>query len=119
MAGNGINASYSSAKLQNYSGGGGAHSVAGHLALTLKASQGLAFGGCVTCHPSNQHNGGQGTFLVANVQVTVDPQYKFDSKLPITYTRVAGAKSTGTCSNVACHFKPSPQWSTETFTQGH
>lgn len=120
MAGLGINANYSTAKLENYSGGGGAHSVAGHLALTLKASQGLSFSACATCHPSGAtHNEGSGTFVTANVQIVVDPQFKFDKNLPINYNRVSGSKSTGTCSNVACHFKSSPKWSTETYTQGH
>jgi len=120
MAGFGTNANYSSAKLQNYSGGGGAHSVAGHLALTLKASNGGSFAGCVTCHPSGAtHNEGAGVFQTAKVQVTVDTQFKFDKNLPIVYNKVSGPKSTGTCSNVSCHFKPTPIWSAETYTQGH
>jgi predicted CxxxxCH...CXXCH cytochrome family protein len=115
---------YSSAKLQNYSGGGGVHAVAGHLNPFIR--QTAAFGtlgsaspGCVTCHPSTSHNQAGGAFLTANVQVTVDPQFKFDKNSAIVYNRTAGAKSTGTCSNVSCHFKPTPNWSTQTYTQSH
>jgi len=119
---------YTGAKLQNYSGGGGVHSVAGHLALTIKPSDkfgtlGSANPGCVTCHPSNQHNQGAGTYLTANVQVVVDTQFKFDKNRPIVYNAVQSGpganKKSGTCANVACHFQKSPIWSTETYTKGH
>jgi predicted CxxxxCH...CXXCH cytochrome family protein len=122
MAGMGINSSYSSAKLQNYSGGGGVHNVAGHLPLTLKSSQGLAFEGCITCHPSSLHNqGGPAGFLTANVQVVVDTQFKFDKNRPIVYNakQTGTGKTSGTCANVSCHFQKSPLWSSEAYTQGH
>jgi predicted CxxxxCH...CXXCH cytochrome family protein len=128
LAGLGTNANYSSAKLQNYSGGGGVHSVAGHLPKTLKASQGFAFAapsasenGCVTCHPNDKHNQGGSTFLTANVQVVVDPQFKFDKNRPIVYNakQSGTGKTSGTCANVACHFQKSPLWSSQTYTQGH
>ena len=125
MVGLGTNANYSSAKLQNYSGGGGVHSVAGHLALTLKVSQNLKGSACLTCHPdpltSGAHNQAGGAFLTSNVQVVVNPKYKFDKNRPIVYNakQSGTGKTSGNCTNVACHFQKSPTWSTQTYTQGH
>jgi len=124
MTGLGTNANYSTAKLQNYSGGGGVHSVAGHLAMTLKTSQypGTAgFTPCLTCHPQGTHNQAAGSFLTANVQVVVDPQFKFDKNRPIVYNakQSGTGKTSGTCANVSCHFQKSPIWSSQPYTQGH
>ncbi|ABQ24713.1 CxxxxCH/CxxCH domain c-type cytochrome [Geotalea uraniireducens] len=113
MAGLGIQNSYTTARLQNYSGGGGAHNVPGHIALMAKATD--SWSPCLICHPSASHNQGSGVFVPGNVQVSVDSKFKFDSKLPITYTgnQTGSPLSTGSCSNVSCHFKASPKWSTE------
>jgi predicted CxxxxCH...CXXCH cytochrome family protein len=125
MAGLGVNANYSSAKLQNYSGGGGVHSVAGHLALTLKNSQGNGIAACLACHPdtiaAGTHNQGSGAFLTANVQVQVNAKYKFDKNRPIVYSgkQSGTGKTTGTCANVECHFQKSPPWTSQPYTQGH
>jgi len=121
---------YTSARLQNYSGGGGVHAVAGHLALTVKQSDGFgsvgnAVPGCATCHPSANtavtHNQGGGVFQTANVQVVIDPQFRFDKTRPIVYNaKQSGTlKNSGTCANVSCHFQKSPIWSTETYTKTH
>ncbi|MBL0223997.1 MAG: CxxxxCH/CxxCH domain-containing protein [Geobacteraceae bacterium] len=117
---------YSGAKIQNYSGGGGVHAVAGHLNPFIRPTAGFGTAGasapgCATCHPENQHNSGAGTFLTANVQVVVDQQFKFDKNRPIVYTgkQSGTGKTSGQCSNVACHFQKSPQWSTEAYTQSH
>ena len=119
MAGLGVDGNYSSARLENYSGGGGMHSVAGHLPLTTKFSNGLMFTPCLTCHPSTSHNQGAGVFKTENVQISVNPKYKFDKNRPIVYAKSAGPKSTGNCTNVACHFQKTPLWSSEPYTQGH
>ena len=113
MAGIGVHNNYTTARLQNYSGGGGAHNIPGHLALIVKATD--TWSPCAICHPTTSHNQGGGVFVPSNVQVAVDPKFKFDSKLPITYTgHQSGAPyTTGSCSNVSCHFKASPKWSTE------
>ncbi|MDA8414230.1 MAG: CxxxxCH/CxxCH domain-containing protein [Desulfobacteraceae bacterium] len=120
MAGVGVNGSYSSAKLENYSGGGGVHNVAGHLLASLKSSQGSTFTPCLTCHPSSLHNQGFGQFSTHNVQVVVDPKFKFDKNHQIVYSgKQTGTKTTGTCTNVSCHFQPTPPWSNEAYTQRH
>jgi predicted CxxxxCH...CXXCH cytochrome family protein len=126
MVGRGTNASYSSARLQNYSGGGGVHDIAAHLLPTVKESNvsGGMFGPCVTCHPSNQHNQANATFggfSTTFVQVVVDAKFKFDKNRPIVYNgkRSGTSKTSGTCSNVECHMQKSPVWSSEPYTQRH
>jgi hypothetical protein len=116
---------YSGARLQDYSGGGGVHDVEGHLPKAIRASAGwgtLGTGGsCVTCHPADHHNEGFSHFSTQYVQVEVDPKFKFDKTRSIIYNgqRASGTKTTGTCSNVSCHFQKSPNWSAEAYTQGH
>ncbi len=121
MTGLGTNANYSSAKLQNYSGGGGVHAVAGHLALNLKVSQNLGFTPCLVCHPSISHNEGFGSFSTHQVQVVVDAKFKFDKNRPIVYNAKQSGigKTSGTCTNVECHFQKSPIWSSQPYTQAH
>ncbi len=126
MAGRGTNLlGYSSAKMQNYSGGGGVHDVAGHLPTTLKYSNGGGFAACLACHPSNLHNQANasfGGFSTSLVQVVVDPKYKFDKNRAIVYNAKQsgpGLKTTGTCANVECHYQKSPVWSSEAYTQRH
>jgi hypothetical protein len=124
----GFKANYSSARMQNYSGGGGVHDVAGHLLPTLRDSQKLGFNACLNCHPDtsasgqhNQANASFGNFSTKFVQVVVDTHFKFDKNRPIVYNgnRVSGTKTTGTCSNVSCHFQKSPVWSSTPYGQGH
>jgi len=121
MIGMGVNASYSTAKLQNYSGGGGVHNVAGHLPLLLKSSQYTgtnSFTPCLACHPSSSHNEGFSSFSTHHVQVVVDTKFKFDKNRAIVYTsqKSADVANRGKCSNVECHFQKSPKWSTQTYT---
>jgi len=109
---------WSTAKFEDYSGGGGAHLVAAHVKKDAKASEGWA--NCLPCH-----NGGPAAHAralpirnhVDNVSVQVDPQYRFSDEAFISYTTArlvnGGANKTGSCFNVSCHFRPSPQWSTE------
>ena len=108
MAGLGVTGNYSSAKLENYTGGGGAHSVQGHLPKTLTATNGSGFGSCVTCHNTvtTVHNVGGTPVKAQFVNVVVDTKYKFNKDLPISYSSL-----TGTCSNVSCHFQATPKWS--------
>lgn len=109
---------YSTARFEDYSGGGGAHVVGAHIPQGAKASDGWV--NCLPCH-----SGGDATHLrvlpisshVENVSVVVDPKYRFSNDAFISYTGAkllsAKANKTGSCFNVSCHFKPSPQWSVE------
>lgn len=99
----GVSGNYSTARPEDYVGGGGAHSVAGHIPKTAIQSQ--AWDNCSKCHPDTSHATGGGTVVKTNVNILVDPKYKFNNATSITYTG-------NTCSNVSCHFKPSPNWVT-------
>jgi predicted CxxxxCH...CXXCH cytochrome family protein len=115
---------YSSARLQNYSGGGGAHAVAGHIPKNATWSDAwTGNGNCTTCHYGVNHNQ-YGNFSTHHVQVVIDPNFKFDKNRPIVYNGVRDVanpnKKSGTCSNVSCHFQKTPIWATETYTRiGH
>jgi cytochrome c peroxidase len=104
--------------LENYSGGGGAHNVAGHIALTATPANGWS--ACVTCHygtDTDPNHMSRNYSKPSNINVTVDPKYKFNAALQIKYSSNQVdpplRNSTGTCSNVSCHFQPTPKWSTE------
>ena len=93
---------FADAKLENYSSGAGYHSS--HLAATVKASDGFA--PCLPCHPSDLHNQGSGVLRDnVNINALANTGYLFDGTRDKRYDRVAT-----TCSNISCHFKPSPAW---------
>lgn len=114
----GVQGSWSSARFEDYSGGGGAHLVASHIPKTAKQSQGWS--NCLPCH-----NGGPASHAtvrplrsnVENVTVKVDPQLRFSNAVQIRYSSAklisGGVNRTGTCFNVACHMASSPKWSIE------
>jgi hypothetical protein len=98
----GTQGNYSSAKFQDYSGGGGAHAVAGHIPKSAEAKQ--SWTNCTSCHfDQGQHINGGTPVKKSFVNVTVDPQFKFNNFTAIKY-------NAQTCSNVSCHFKKSPNW---------
>jgi predicted CxxxxCH...CXXCH cytochrome family protein len=103
----GTHGNYSSAKPQDYIGGGGSHAVAGHIPKTATADAGKSL--CYSCHyntfENNTHQQGPTPPTSNFVNVVVDPQYKFNNLSTIRYQG-------NTCSNVSCHFKASPNWVT-------
>lgn len=105
MTGFGTADNYLDAKLEDYSGGGGAHSVAGHLPMTIVKGAGSS--SCLNCHNdfNNTHNNGSTPVKQNFVNVVVDPKFKFNNASSIKYIG-------NSCSNVSCHFKPSPNWVT-------
>lgn len=114
----GVQGSWSSARFEDYSGGGGAHILAAHIAKNAQPSQGWT--NCLPCH-----NGGPAAHAtslplnghVENVTVRVDPQYRFSDDVLPAYTSAkltsGGTNRTGSCFNVACHFTSTPKWSIE------
>ncbi|MBT1075371.1 CxxxxCH/CxxCH domain c-type cytochrome [Geobacter grbiciae] len=112
-------ATYSTAKLENYSGGGGAHVKLGHLMANLRPTQG--FTPCLACHNGGPaaHTGddtiwtsGTTQSKKAPVTVKIDPTYKFNATKGQWYSQVA-PDTTGSCWNVSCHFQPTPRWSND------
>jgi len=111
-----VQGNYSGARLNDYIGGGGAHSVAGHMPKTVKPADGWA--NCDKCHygANDAIHMTRDYTKPSNIRVAVDPQYKFNAALQIRYSSNQVdpplVNSTGTCSNVSCHFQPTPRWST-------
>ena len=111
---------YTGAKFEDYSGGGGAHSVFAHVSPTAKPLDG--FNACTTCHAqgSSSHNGTTPVKAnIANVTVKMVQTKQFVSG-PGKFSVYTSAKftapptnKTGTCFNVNCHIGKSPKWSTE------
>ena len=91
------------AKLEDYAGGGGYHTS--HLAETVVIGDG--FTPCLPCHPSTSHKQGGSTVVQVNINVfeSTDTINRFDSSRSKRYDA-----SLTKCSNISCHFKPSPAW---------
>ncbi len=114
---------YTSGRFQDYTGGGGAHTIAKHVAPTVRASDGWA--PCVVCHSNGVMNPVTHTPAATpvrpngNITIDVKDSRKFDYRRSLGQERYTGAKltgnkatnMTGSCSNVNCHFKPSKRWS--------
>lgn len=118
-------ASFSSARLENYSGGGGAHVKVGHIPANVRPIQGFA--PCVACHADggSAHVGHAAVFnpltsattaqKKGNTSVRVDGAYRFNSSKPLNagQYRKATPGNSGSCWNVSCHFQPTPRWSSD------
>jgi len=108
----GTHNNWSSARIENYSGGGGVHTVAGHIKPTASPTE--AWINCSNCHNQNDHAMSPIAFNPSsNIKVSLNPKLKFDSTRVIKYTsnKLDGAAHVpGNCSNVACHFQKTPQW---------
>ncbi|HBA90214.1 MAG TPA: CxxxxCH/CxxCH domain-containing protein [Geobacter sp.] len=114
----GVQGNWSTARFEDYSGGGGAHVVAAHIKKDAKPSEGWA--NCLPCHFGGAANHAKAMPFknhVDNVTVKIDPSLRFSDDAFATYTGAKlvndGTNQTGTCFNVSCHFRPSPQWSIE------
>jgi predicted CxxxxCH...CXXCH cytochrome family protein len=103
---------WSGARMENYSGGGGAHTVAGHIPPTAMPSQGWT--NCSNCHSESDHAMNPIAFNPSsNIKVTINPKNKFSVNRTPKYTsnKLDGAAHvSGDCSNVDCHFQKSPKW---------
>jgi predicted CxxxxCH...CXXCH cytochrome family protein len=108
----GTHNNWSSAKIENYSGGGGAHTVKGHISPTADPSQGWV--NCSNCHNENDHAMNPIAFNPSsNIKVTINPEFKFDTKRTSKYTsnKLDGTLHvSGNCSNISCHFQKTPKW---------
>uniref|UniRef100_C6E612 Cytochrome C family protein n=1 Tax=Geobacter sp. (strain M21) TaxID=443144 RepID=C6E612_GEOSM len=114
----GVMGNWSTARFEDYSGGGGAHLVAAHIKKDAKPSEGWA--NCLPCH-----NGGNEAHAralpirnhVDSVTVQIDPQYRFSDDPFLGYTSAqlvnGGVNKSGSCFNVSCHFKKTKPWSIE------
>ncbi|ABQ27584.1 cytochrome c3 family protein [Geotalea uraniireducens] len=116
----GTHGNYSSARAEDYPGGGGAHLFPRHVKKTARPSEGWA--NCAQCHSHGSLSPATHTMVLpvtpSRITIDVADRYKFNPLLqlgPGWYSGIlldGGANATGSCTNVKCHFKPSKKWST-------
>ena len=103
---------WSSARNENYLGGGGAHAVNNHVSKLAKPGEGFA--NCAKCHDAADHQMSPIAFNPSqNIKVRVNQRYRLESAKQAKYTSNrldAGSHLTGTCSNISCHFGATPKW---------
>lgn len=103
---------WSSARIQNYSGGGGAHTINNHVSKTARPDDGFAY--CNACHNPADHKTSPTVYNPSqNIKVTINPRYRFENAKQVRYTSNrldGGLHRTGTCSNISCHFGATPKW---------
>lgn len=101
---------YSSGKFEDYTGGGGAHIVAGHVPASANPSQSWSL--CNSCHNESDHLTVP-TYPQVKVSINSSLQFSQNQTIQTKYTsnRLGGTDHrTGTCSNVSCHFQRTPAW---------
>jgi predicted CxxxxCH...CXXCH cytochrome family protein len=100
------------AKMENYTGGGGAHTVAGHIPASANPAD--KWSNCSNCHKESDHAMSPLVFLPSsNIKVNIDQNNKFSVSRTAKYAsnKLDGAAHvSGNCSNIACHFQKSPKW---------
>jgi hypothetical protein len=103
---------WSSARQENYSGAGGAHTVTGHIKPTANPSEGFA--NCSNCHNSNDHKMSPTVFNPSsNITVSIDSRLRFANGVQGKYSsnkKDGTLHVSGRCSSVACHFQKAPKW---------
>jgi predicted CxxxxCH...CXXCH cytochrome family protein len=103
---------WSSARAENYPGGGGAHTIPNHVSRQANPAQGFA--NCSKCHNPADHAMSPIAFRPSlNVKARTSQGLRYASAQQARYSssRLDGAAHlTGTCSNISCHFGASPKW---------
>jgi hypothetical protein len=97
---------------QNYSSGGGAHTINGHVNKNAKHNDGFAY--CVKCHSPSDHATAPVAFKPSqNIKVNIDQRYRMESTKQARYTSNRlddNLHIAGNCSNISCHFGATPGW---------
>ncbi len=103
---------WSSARTEDYAGGGGAHTINKHVSSTARPADGFAF--CSKCHSPADHLTVPNSFTITqHIKVTVNNRYRLEAGSQAKYTSnrlVSPAHVTGNCSNISCHFGATPKW---------
>lgn len=103
---------WSSARTEDYPGGGGAHTINKHVSKTANPNDGFA--NCNKCHNSADHLTTTDLYMPSeHIKVTINKRYRFEAAKLVRYTsnRLDGAAhQTGTCSNISCHYGATPKW---------
>ncbi len=112
FTGAGTQNNWSSARAENYVGGGGAHSINAHVSKAAKHNDGFAF--CVNCHSPADHLTTPEVYKPSsNIKVKVNQRYRFEAAKQFRYSSNRlddAAHVTGNCTNSSCHFGASPKW---------
>ncbi len=100
------------ASMENYTGGGGAHTIAGHVPPGANPAQ--LWVNCTPCHSPNDHSMTPLEFKPSsNIKVRIDPRDRFSPNRTAKYNSNnldGSAHVSGNCSNISCHFQKSPKW---------
>ena len=108
----GTQGNWSSAKSENYLGGGGAHTIQNHVSKLAKPGDGFA--NCTNCHSVADHVMSPIAFNPSqNIKVRVSKRFRLEASKQFKYSsnRLNGnSHVTGTCSNTSCHYGATPKW---------
>jgi len=108
----GTQGNWSSAKAENYLGGGGAHTINNHVSKLAKPGDGFA--NCVMCHDAADHQMSPINFIPSqNIKVKVSQRFRVEAAKQFKYSSNrldGGSHQTGTCSNNSCHYGATPKW---------
>jgi hypothetical protein len=100
------------ARIENYTSGGGSHTVAAH--VTPGATQDQGWVNCSKCHNENDHATTPLVFLPStNIKVNIDQKFRFSADRPAKYemNRNDGSShAASNCSNISCHYQKTPKW---------
>jgi len=101
---------WANARMENYTGGGGAHTVDGHVKKDAVIADGWAK--CTPCHSEADHRTGV-PIQPSNIKLSIESKVRFsEGRVPkYTSNNLDGDLHVpGTCSNVSCHFQKTPKW---------
>ena len=104
---------WANAVAQNYSSGGGAHTVQNHVSKTAVVTEG--FVNCTRCHnvPAD-HKMSPIVFKPSqNIKARLNQRYRMEATTLSRYTsnRLDGSSHIAdSCSNISCHYGTSPSW---------
>lgn len=108
----GTHNNWSSARSENYPGGGGAHTINNHVSNLAKPGDGFA--SCSKCHDSADHRMSPIAFNPSQaIKVKVNQRFRLEASKQFKYTSNrldSGSHQTGTCSNSSCHYGATPKW---------
>jgi len=103
---------WTGARTEDYTGGGGAHTINNHVSKTARPEDGFAF--CIKCHSPADHMTSPNVYNPSqHIKVTIDRRYRLEAAKQVKYTSnrlLNGLHLTGTCSNISCHYGATPKW---------
>jgi len=103
---------WTGARVENYIGGGGAHTINNHVSRTARPNDGFAF--CINCHAPTDHQTSPIVFNPGqNIKVRINQAVRFETAKQARYSsnrQDGAAHLTGICSNISCHFGATPKW---------